>query len=164
MEKVTCFRGFRTYREKSDLGEVEKIILWKLTVCSVSLSSFLMFAGTIVSSSSLRLSKWLMTAIASKSLVCVILSVSKDDFTYVIIDYVSAMVIMLALKVRSAYQYQDRSSAWIIAGIIVSFAASAIQESGIKLAENFNHNDLYHVVQMASLYLLYRGASLLKDF
>ena len=52
---------------------------------------------------------------------------------------------------------------WIIGGVLVSFGAAGIQQSGIALHQHFNHNDIYHVVQMAGVYLLYRGARLLRD-
>ncbi len=37
------------------------------------------------------------------------------------------------------------------------------QRSGMALAEWFNHNDLYHLIQLIALYLFYRGARLLQD-
>ncbi len=52
---------------------------------------------------------------------------------------------------------------WTAAGVAVSFAAAAVQQSGLALHRHFNHNDLYHVIQMGGLYLLYRGGLLLRD-
>ena len=49
------------------------------------------------------------------------------------------------------------------AGIAVSIAAAVLQQSGIRLHEHFNHNDLMHVVQMAGVWLLYQGGARLHD-
>jgi hypothetical protein len=50
-----------------------------------------------------------------------------------------------------------------VAGVMVSFAAAGVQQSGFALHQHFNHNDLYHVIQMAGVYLLYRGGRLLRS-
>jgi hypothetical protein len=33
---------------------------------------------------------------------------------------------------------------------------------GVGVTEHFNHNDLYHLVQMVALYFFYRGACVLR--
>lgn len=47
---------------------------------------------------------------------------------------------------------------WLRRGLYLTLAGAAIVVVGWGPAEQFNHNDLYHVVQMAGLYCLYRGA------
>jgi hypothetical protein len=47
---------------------------------------------------------------------------------------------------------------WLKRGLYVTLLGAAIVLAGWGPAEHFNHNDLYHVVQMAALYCLYRGA------
>ena len=47
---------------------------------------------------------------------------------------------------------------WLWRAVILTLIGLAAQQSGWSLHERFNHNDLYHVVQMAGLYCLYRGA------
>ena len=48
-------------------------------------------------------------------------------------------------------------------GVAVSFAGAAAQMSGFALHRHFNHNDLYHVIQMLGLWLLFRGARGLEE-
>jgi hypothetical protein len=50
-----------------------------------------------------------------------------------------------------------------VSGILVSFVASLIQQSGFALHQHFNHNDIFHVIQLLALWLLYRGGRLLDD-
>jgi hypothetical protein len=61
-------------------------------------------------------------------------------------------------------RHQVESAKWILSGVAVSVLSAAIQRSGYDVHVHFNHNDLYHVVQIAGLYLFYRGASLLPNF
>jgi hypothetical protein len=51
---------------------------------------------------------------------------------------------------------------WLKRGLYLTLAGLAIQQSGWGFHTHFNHNDLYHVVQMGGLYCLYRGAGVLN--
>jgi hypothetical protein len=44
----------------------------------------------------------------------------------------------------------------------MAFAGTAVQQSGFSFHKHFNHNDIYHVFQMGSMFLLYKGVILLK--
>ena len=52
---------------------------------------------------------------------------------------------------------------WLILGATLSLLGLAVQQSGIVLYRNLNHNDIYHLIQLGGLYFLYRGAVLLAD-
>ena len=52
---------------------------------------------------------------------------------------------------------------WLVRGIGVTLVGLGMQQSGWSPAEHFNHNDLYHVIQMAGLYCFYRGALALHE-
>jgi len=52
---------------------------------------------------------------------------------------------------------------WLKWGLMVSLAGVLIQMSGWNVHRSFNHNDIYHVVQMFGFYCLYRGAMFLHD-
>ena len=89
--------------------------------------------------------------------------VQHDAFKYVIYDYGPTMLAVIILQLVAFFREGAASAFWLISGILVSFAAAGIQLSGFTLHEHFNHNDLYHVIQMAAMVLIYRGAVLLQD-
>ena len=37
-------------------------------------------------------------------------------------------------------------------------------EGYINTKEHFNHNDIYHIIQMAGMYYIYKGVLQIKDF
>ena len=80
----------------------------------------------------------------------------RDDFIYVVIDTGIAFAAVAAMHLW-------RFNGWILAGVAVSVAAAAVQASGFAPHPGFNHNDLYHVIQLAAMFLLYRGARTLTD-
>ena len=51
----------------------------------------------------------------------------------------------------------------ILAGVAVSLIAAGIQAGRLALHPHFNHNDLYHVVQIAAMLLYYAGAKRMRD-
>jgi uncharacterized protein DUF6962 len=79
------------------------------------------------------------------------------EFRWLVLDYglaIAAAAVLHAARLRRG----DRAgAAWILAGLGVSVAAALVQRSGFALHERFNHNDLYHVVQMLGTWLLHRG-------
>jgi hypothetical protein len=50
---------------------------------------------------------------------------------------------------------------WLKRAVAVSVAGLAVLVLKLAPHRHFNHNDLYHLIQMAGLYCLYRGAELL---
>ena len=80
-------------------------------------------------------------------------------------------LVMLWAGVRSVQQpctadpgLRKSGSRWLVRGIGVTLIALGVQQSGWSPAEHFNHNDFYHVIQMAGLYCFYRGALTLHEF
>ncbi len=51
---------------------------------------------------------------------------------------------------------------WLKRAIAVSVAGLAVLVLKLSPHRHFNHNDLFHAVQMGGLYCLYRGAALLE--
>ncbi len=152
------FHGFTLY-----LGKLPAEILWKVTVYSIGVASSCMLAGTIVASVSRRIGRWLLLATVLKLALYAAWMTGHDDFRWVIYDYALSMLGVLLLQTYAAYKLRIESARWIIAGIAVSLVGAVVQQRGFTLHQHFNHNDLYHVIQMAATYLLFRGAHLSED-
>jgi hypothetical protein len=73
------------------------------------------------------------------------------------------MAAVAALHSWSAIRNEDRASLWMLGGVGVSVLAAGVQASGFALHRHFNHNDLYHVIQIAAMVLFYIGAGWLRD-
>ena len=56
-----------------------------------------------------------------------------------------------------------RASAWLVAGVLISTFGGLVQSRRVAIHRHFNHNDLFHVIQMVALYLFFRGGALLVD-
>jgi hypothetical protein len=77
-------------------------------------------------------------------------------------DYGAALAILLAGAVWMLRR-DAPGMRWLIAGVLVSLVAAIVQARRLAPHRQFNHNDLYHVIQMVALYAFYRGGTLLLD-
>jgi hypothetical protein len=78
-----------------------------------------------------------------------------DSFLDVVLNYAPVIILLLILNIAGL---KKGTGSWsMIAGILVLFAASAIQASGMDAFDPIDHNGLYHLVSMIGVALLYRG-------
>ena len=150
--------GFALY-----FGTVTREVIWTATLYSIGFTSLFLLSAVIIATIKNPLRNWLIAFTVVKFILFAVWIFSHPEFKYVIYDYVPAMIAVLILQVYVKYSRGDRSATWIISGILVSFGAAAVQQSGYILHEHFNHNDLYHVIQMGAVFLLYKGGRLLRD-
>ncbi len=140
--------------------------LWKLTVDLVGVGSFLMLVGTFLACMPRPWSIFLIVLAVPKFVAYAVWvathHVGFDDYRIVIYDYGSAMTIVFACAAFAAWR-RERAGWWLMGGILVGGVATIVQQSGIVLHEYFNYNDMYHLISVGSFYLIYRGATLLRD-
>jgi hypothetical protein len=156
----------------SALDEAIVIGLWQGMVYALSFASFFMLLAAIKSSLPTRYQRWGFWGVGVKSALFLgwtIQHYSGDQvFSYGVADYLSSMLLVLALAIVLGLNYQlaidtKKAIGWIIAGVLASGIAIGLQRSDLAIAGLLNHNDFYHLVQMLALYLFFRGGSLLKD-
>jgi hypothetical protein len=116
-------------------------VLWKATAMSVGIATFFLLAGT---------HRRLAVLAAVKLVVYLTWMTTHDDFIWVIADYGITLILVGILH---------PAKKWVLASIAVSVIAAVVQQMHLTIHPHwFDHNDLYHVVQMPSLWLLYRAA------
>jgi hypothetical protein len=137
-------------------GFLQSNLLWKATTLSAGVASFGMVAGSSYAVFSGQARVFALTAALAKLVVYSAWMLGHDAFLYVVIDTGIAFIVVAALHLW-------KWNGPILAGVAVSIAGALVQASGFRLHEHFNHNDLYHVIQIAALVLLYRGAKRLQS-
>lgn len=137
--------------------------LWKATTISMGVASFLLLTAAISAAFTGQDRRRLMAGAALKLAIYVVWMLGHDEFRFVIYDYGSTLAILLLLVVAERTQGVPGHRAYIASGILVTIAAAAVQQSGVRLHRHVNHNDLMHVVQMGGVWLLYKGGARLRD-
>ena len=134
--------------------------LWKPTVLLVGVASFGMLAGSAYSTTSGNVRRALVIIAAVKLAFYEAWMLGHDAFIFVVADTASAMLAVAALHLL---RLDNPATRWILGGVVVSLIAAGIQAGRLALHEHFNHNDLYHVVQIAAMALYYAGAKRMRD-
>ena len=137
--------------------------LWTLVTLAMGLGSFLMLCAAIVAATASAWRRTLLAAAVIKLVLFAILVAGSESFLLLVLDYGTAQLAILVLAAFSWQRERAPSAPWLVAGIATSALGAVVQQSGFALHANFNHNDIYHVIQMLGLYLLYRGGALFCD-
>jgi hypothetical protein len=137
--------------------------LWTITTLLVGIASFFLLSSAVFASFTGSLLQWFLAAAIGKLAVYTWWMIGHNDFRYVIYEYGSTLSIVLLLVALGRVGGEPGVQGHIIAGIVVSIVAGALQQSGIDLHRHFNHNDLQHVVQMVAIWFLYEGGRRLRD-
>ena len=125
-------------------------LLWKATTLSVGVASFGMVAGSAEGVTTGKLRGGLITLAGIKLVAYAVWMLYHDDFIWVVADTATALGVVAALHLW-------KWNPWMLAGVGVSVIAALTQASGLALHPRFNHNDLYHVIQVAAMLLFARG-------
>jgi len=142
-----------------ELGARRCVSLWSFVSWTMGLASFLMFSGAILALSRGAWRIALLAAALLKLAAFAILAAGQDEYAFVLLDYGSAQLAILLLAAFAWGRERAPAAPWLAAGIVVSGIGAAVQHNGFAPHEHFNHNDLYHVIQMLGLYFLYRGGA-----
>ena len=138
-------------------------VMWKATLLATGIGSACLLAAALVASVGGQLRTALVALVIVKLLVYVWTIATRDQFVLVIADYGTALLAVLLAAWFIRPSGLAPAAWWLTAGVAVAIVAGLIQWAHLAPHVHFNHNDLFHVVQMASLYLLYRGGLLLRD-
>jgi hypothetical protein len=133
-------------------------VLWLGALAAIGLASACFSAAVVHATFADPLRQWLMVALTAEVLIYWAWIARHDEFRWAVYLYGANMLLVLAIESVAFWRLQAPGAGWIVAGVLVAFAGSAVQRRGIALHRHFNHNDLYHVIQMLALYLIYRGA------
>jgi len=137
-------------------GFFQNALLWKATVLAVGAASFAMVAGSALATLSGAARKLVLRLALIKLLIYCGWMMLRDDFIFVVVDSGVAFAAVAALHLW-------KWNGFLLGGVALSVAAALVQASGLAPHPHFNHNDLYHVIQIAAMALFYQGARRLSD-
>jgi hypothetical protein len=144
--------GFKLYLSPTALD-----LIWSGTLALLMLASgaLLGFATALWAAAGVR------RALNAAGLIGVVaglaLGVPSGAFEAVLLVWVPITLVVLTLAVP-AWRRGRAGAGAVLASLATSVLGAGIQAAGLAQHPSFNHNDLFHVVQMGSLLLLARGA------
>lgn len=152
---IGAFGGGISHGFKEFIGDSGVSLSWTLCVYCFGLTTLLNLCGTIFAHASIKWQFPLLTIACLEFLFYSCWMMFHDSFFYVMLNYSSGAIAIIVFELR---EWKNcTSGSYIIAGIVLTFFAGALQQSGFGFHEHFNHNDIYHIIQMFSMVLLYLG-------
>jgi hypothetical protein len=144
------FTAFGSFFGGTFHGLWQSAWLWKPTVIAIGLASFFL------------LSAYFPRLALLKFIAYATWMIFHDGFVWVIVDYGITLLLVAFGVLRREPQLSERRlasphSRWILGSIALSVLGALVQMSGFSLHRHFNYNDLYHVIQLVALWMLYRG-------
>jgi uncharacterized protein DUF6962 len=137
--------------------------LWKATQAALGGAGFWMTVALVLAMLPSPPREWLVALATVKLVVYLLVSVRSDRFAVVIADQVASTAIVTVSALYGHLEWRAPSAPWIVLGVVVSLVGAMVQRGGRAPHPRFNHNDLYHVIEMVALLFFFRGGLLLVD-
>jgi uncharacterized protein DUF6962 len=138
------------------LSAAAKRGLWHSTYALIGLGNLLMLCAAL--STMARPVRLTLTGAALvKFGAYLVLAVPQQDFRGVIAEVGLTLVFLLFLGAQR-WLARAPGAGWLLTAVGVSFAGALVQYSRLAPHRQFNHNDLFHVVQMVAMILFHRAA------
>lgn len=137
--------------------------LWTLTLWSIGVASAAFLVAAAHAALARRGAQVLAGLALFKLLIYAIASVGRDDFLPALLDYAPTLLLVLALFCWRYWSTREPAAPAVVAGILVAFLAAGVQAARLAPHPSFNHNDLYHLLQMLAFWFLYCGGQRLRD-
>jgi len=160
---VSAFLGGTHHGFATMMSDALYHLSWKVTVIAIGLFNFGMMAGSVLATARNQVRIGLLAFAGAQLALYTAWMLTHDEYRYVVLDSAIAMLVLLLLHGWSAAVRRDGASLWVLAALAVSALAAIFQYQRVALHEHFNHNDLYHLIQIAGMFLFYRGGTLLRD-
>ncbi len=158
---ISALLGGTAHGFRKMLSEKKHHLIWVLTLIVIGIAS----AAIVIGITDLRIknqtTQRIIIIVTLLLLIIYIFQVvRKPLFIIAILGYAPAMIYVLVIEVITLITTNTQnariSASWNIAAVIISFIGAGIQASKkIVIHKHFNHNDLYHVIQMIGIMFFY---------
>ncbi len=137
--------------------------LWRATLCLAGAANLLFLCSIVHAYTAGRLRVALLTLAAAKFALLAVWIADHDDLRYVVYDTVATMLPVLAMSAWGGWSKRVAAAPWVLAGILVSLVAALVQQGRVTLHPQFDHSNLFRVIQMIAMYFLFRAGLEMRD-
>lgn len=159
----SAFLGAVSHGFGSNFPPLIRQLAWKLTVLSVGFTAlfFLLAAfSCIMTYATYSLLRWIpIMAVVIYGFVIW----RQSEFSQVLKFCGPAMAFVLIVMIYLYVTTGDRGAGSIITGLVISFGGALLWSARFSLHTHFNHNDIFHVIQMVGLWFIYRGGLAIQN-
>lgn len=136
--------------------------LWSITYATIGLADLLIVAGAARAALPRGPRAVALVLLTGGFLAYAALILVRHDFLYVGLDYLGTLLFLFVFGL-DLVRRGEPGAGFVLAGVAASCAGSLVQYLRIAPHPQFNDNDLFHVLQMAGVWLFFRGGLRLRD-
>lgn len=140
-------------------SEIARASAWLTTYAAIGLANLLLLGSAIRAFAPRSYQLPLLGLAGFRFGAYFILLASHREFRYVVYDLAGTLVALVALALLGRLSRSVAAVPWVLAGVAITFAGALVQQSGLRLHEHFNHNDVFHLIQIGGLLAFYRAGS-----
>ena len=143
------------------LGDAVSKPIWRATLLLALLTNALLLGAEVVAHAAGAWRGVMLAVVGAKLAAASVAVVRQPVFRWVVYDSLATFAAVAAIEGVAWGARGAPSGPWMLGAVALSMAAGALQHFRVAPHRHFNHNDLYHVVQLAAMVLFYRGGLLL---
>lgn len=132
--------------------------LWLATYAATGLASFFLLAAAAVAALAGRARTAALVFLVLRFAAVLAILPSRRQLGVVLADGAVSLLLLLAYALLGIARARPEARA-LLAGLLISLAGGAVEALRLAPHPQFNHNDLFHLIGMAGLVLLYRAGS-----
>ncbi|HET7292666.1 MAG TPA: hypothetical protein VFM88_09585 [Vicinamibacteria bacterium] len=142
-------------------SDAERAAAWLATYAAIGLANLLLLGAAIRAFAPRAYELPLLGLCGFRFGVYLILLASHREFRYVVYDLGGTLLALVVLALLGRSTRAGAAAPWVLTGVAITFAGALVQRTGVRFHEHFNHNDLFHLVQVAGLFAFYRAGTVL---
>jgi hypothetical protein len=153
---AAAFCGGTVHGFAQALAMNERGVLWAVVYAGIGLANVTLVAGVLWA-----VVPWagpFVLAVQAARAVYLLLRLARGVAAVDVYDLAATLVVGLGGGLAFTWLRPRPFGPWLLAGILVSVAGGAIQMLRLAPHPQFNHNDVFHVVQMAAQVCFYKAA------
>lgn len=136
--------------------------LSRATLCLAGAAGLLFLCSIVHAFTAGRLRAALLGLATGKFALLAMWIATHDDLRYVVYDTVATVIPVLALSAWGGWSRREAAS-WVLAGILASLVAALVQQGRVTLHPQLDHSNLFRLIQMIAMYLLFRAGLEMRD-
>jgi hypothetical protein len=136
--------------------------LWSITYVMIGLADLLILAGAAWATLRHRPRAVALVLLTGRFFAYAVLILEQRDFRYVGYDYLGTLILLFIFGLDLGRR-RAGAAGFVLGGVLVSCTGALVLSQHLGPHPQFNHNDLFHVLQMGGVWLYYRGGLLLDD-
>jgi hypothetical protein len=144
--------------------EVVRDFIWKLTMLGVGFSVYTMLMGTlyyILPFDTVQMLKLGVTAIIFAFTIWIYFD---SDFMNAIKLYLPSALFIIAVMLYGWLSKGDTGALWIMCGFLITLGGAFFVVTKFGFHQHFNHNDIFHIIQIVGMVFIYRGTMLITNY